>query len=176
MNIADMATCLGASASRTAPFFDAATYAMGEYGIDTLARQAAFLAQCGYETGSLQWMTELGGPDYFAKYDGRADLGNTQPGDGYKYRGRGWIQLTGRANYTKAAGALCLDYVDNPDMIASPTYAPLVAAWFWNTYGLNALADAGNFTQITRVINGGMNGLEDRMSRWAIAKKTLGVK
>lgn len=175
MNLSDMASCLGATPQRTGSYFEPAMFAMGEYGIDTPKRQAAFLAQCGHETGGLQWMTELGSPDYFAKYDGRSDLGNTQPGDGYKFRGRSWIQLTGRANYEKAAGALCLDCVNNPDMISTPTYAPLIAAWFWEDHHLNELADVGNFDSITRIINGGLTNQADRLARWAKAKQVLGV-
>lgn len=177
MNASTLAACMGSTAARAAPYVDSAAFAMGEYGITSPSRQAAFLAQCGHETGGLQWMQELWGPTEAQKaYEGRADLGNVLTGDGYKYRGRGWIQITGRDNYKKAAGALCLNCVEDPDLIASPAYAPLTAAWWWSSHGLNELADTGRFTDITRRINGGLSGLDDRMARWAKAKDVLGVK
>ncbi len=171
-----LAACTGSSLAHAALYGDSATYAMSEYGIDSPKRMAAFLAQCGHETGGLQWMHELWGPtEDQLGYEGRKDLGNTQPGDGQRFMGRGWIMVTGRANYTDVGGALCIDCVNRPDLLEAPEFAPLVGAWWWKTRGLNELADAGNFTQITRVINGGTNGLADRLTRWAKAKQTLGV-
>jgi len=133
--------------------------AMQEAGINTPQRQEQFLAQLGHESGGLRYMEEIASG---AAYEGRRDLGNTQPGDGRRFKGRGPIQLTGRANYEAAGRALGLDLVRNPEQAASPEVGFRVAAWFWQTRGLNNLADQGDFRGITRRINGGYNGLADR--------------
>jgi predicted chitinase len=139
--------------------------AMREGRITTRARAAAFLAQLGHESGSLRWMEELASG---AAYEGRLDLGNTQPGDGRRYKGRGPIQLTGRANYRAAGKALGLPLEDNPKMAARPAVGFRTAVWYWTTRGLNPLADRGDFKGITRRINGGYNGLSDREHRHGI--------
>jgi len=95
-------------------------------------------------------------------YEGRRDLGNTQPGDGKRYKGRGPIQLTGRNNYRAAGGALGLELEANPQRAADVDVGFRVAAWFWTSRGLNLLADVGDFREITRRINGGFNGLPQR--------------
>src|SRR5690606_11129687 len=130
-----------------------------EAGINTKQRQAMFLAQLGHESGGLRYMEEIASG---AAYEGRRDLGNTQPGDGTRYKGRGPIQLTGRANYREAGRALGLDLEGNPQQASSPEVGFRVAAWYWNSRGLNQHADAGNFREVTRRINGGYNGLADR--------------
>ena len=96
--------------------------------------------------------------------EGRADLGNTQPGDGSKYRGRGLIQITGRANYRDCGEALNLDLINHPELLEKPQHACQSAAWFWSTRGLNTLADQNKFDTITRRINGGQNGAADRQA------------
>ena len=133
--------------------------AMSEAKINTKARVAAFVAQLMHESGELRYFEELADG---TAYEGRKDLGNTQPGDGARFKGRGPIQLTGRANYVAAGEALGVDLVSNPKRAAAPEVAFRVAAWFWNSRGLSALADAGDFLSITRRINGGTNGLADR--------------
>ena len=141
--------------------------AMTEFEIVAPKRQAAFLAQLGHESNDLKWMFEIWGPTDAQKgYEGRADLGNNQPGDGYRYRGRGPIQLTGKANYRAASLALHVDILNDPDKVSSPEIGFRVAAWFWKTHGLNELADAGAFLDITKRINGGTNGLENRQARF----------
>ena len=108
-----------------------------------------------------------------AEYEGRVDLGNTQPGDGVRFKGRGLIQLTGRANYTKYGKARHRDFTtgDNPKLIATrPALAVDVACWFWKQHKLNALADRDDVTAVTQVINGGLNGLADREAKLARAK------
>ncbi|MGE1156763.1 glycoside hydrolase family 19 protein, partial [Pseudomonas kitaguniensis] len=94
-------------------------------------------------------------------------------GDGSKYRGRGLIQITGRANYAACAEALGLDLVNQPELLEQPQHAAMSAAWFWSTRGLNTLADQGEFAKITRRINGGLTGQEDRLQLWERAKKVL---
>lgn len=120
---------------------------------------AAFIAQIGHESGQLVYVREIWGPTPAqTKYEGRADLGNTVPGDGLKCRGRGLIQITGRANYAACGEALGLDLINHPELLEQPQYACMSAAWFWATKGLNTLADAGDFDRITKRINGWLNG------------------
>jgi putative chitinase len=102
-------------------------------------------------------------------------LGNVKEGDGKRYKGRGAIQLTGRANYKEAGAALGLPLEDQPELAAQPETGLRVAGWYWKTRGLNELADVGDFEGITRRVNGGLNGLADRHKHWARCKKVLGI-
>ena len=148
--------------------------AMGHYQIVGTKRVAAFIAQIGHESGQLKYVKEIWGPTAAqAKYEGRKDLGNTVAGDGSKYRGRGLIQITGRANYMACGEALGLDLIKQPELLEKPQHACMSAAWFWTTKGLNTLADAGQFDKITRRINGGQNGAADRQALYARALKVL---
>jgi putative chitinase len=152
--------------------------AMREGKITTAARQAAFLAQIAHETGGFQWFRELGPDSYFMRYDGRRDLGNTRPGDGLRYKGRGFIQITGRNNYQKAGEVLGLDLLNNPQQAETPEVGARIAVWYWESHGLNALADQATdeaFVTITRRINGGVNGLADRQTYYARAKQVFGM-
>lgn len=171
-----LSAALGVPMARAQTWADPISAATALYAIDTPQRLAAFLAQVGHESGRFIFLTELWGPTSAQDgYEGRADLGNTQPGDGFRYRGRGLIQITGRANYQRAGDELTLPLIDHPELLAQPDNAALSAAWFWNSHGLNVLADAGDFETITRRINGGLNGLEDREALWKTAKAALGV-
>jgi predicted chitinase len=130
--------------------------------IDTPLRRAHFVAQIGHESGELRFRTEIASGE---RYEGRLDLGNVQPGDGPRFRGRGLIQLTGRANYADFGRALGreAELLAEPDRVAAdPELCVKAAGWYWARRDLNALADANNLTEITRRINGGLNGLEDR--------------
>ena len=148
--------------------------AMSRYQIVGTKRIAAFLAQIGHESGQLKYLKEIWGPTKAqAKYEGRADLGNTVKGDGSKYRGRGLIQITGRANYAECGEALGLDLTNQPELLEKPQHACMSAAWFWASRGLNLLADAGGFSKITSRINGGQNGAADREAIYARALKVL---
>ncbi len=151
--------------------------AMNEFQINTPGRQAAFLAQIAFESNQLKWFEEIWGPTAAQLgYEFRTDLGNIPgTGDGYRFRGRGPIQLTGRDNYQAAGDALGLDLVNDPDQAATPEVGFRTAGWFWQTHGLNELADVGDFVTITRRINGGTNGLTQRENYWASAKDALGV-
>lgn len=174
MNVQQLAAATGATTVRASRWLAPITAAMAEYGITTPARQAAFLAQVGHESGGLRWTVERWGPTPAqTRYEGRSDLGNTQPGDGYRYRGRGLIQITGRANYAAAGKALGYDLIADPDALAEPDLAAASAAWWWSAHGLNSLADADNYAAITRRINGGLTGQADRLARWAAAKQAL---
>lgn len=171
MTPAELAAAMNIPIARAQKWADALTAAMADGQINTRLRIAAFLAQIGHESGSLVYSKELGGPSYFAKYEGRKDLGNTQIGDGVKFPGRGLIQVTGRANYVKASQALFGDdrLIKTPELLEQPEWAAKSAVWYWTTRNLNALADADRFTDITRAINGGTNGLEDRKARYRYA-------
>ncbi|MBC8782813.1 glycoside hydrolase family 19 protein [Pseudomonas fluorescens] len=155
-------------------FVTALNTAMNRYGIVGTARVAAFIAQVGHESGQLRYVREIWGPTVQQLgYEGRADLGNTVKGDGSKFRGRGLIQITGRANYAACGEALGLALISKPELLELPQWAAASAAWFWKSNGLNTLADNGEFVKITRRINGGTNGLEDRLQLWDRAKKVL---
>ena len=150
--------------------------AWAEFGIDSLARQAAWLGQIGHESGGFIYTRELWGPTPAQqRYEGRADLGNRQPGDGKRFMGRGLIQITGRANYRACGAALGVDLEADPALLQGDALAARSACWFWQRKNLNALADAGDFVTLTRRINGGTNGLADRQQRWERAKRALGV-
>ncbi len=146
--------------------------ACAEFGIDTRTRMAAFLAQLAHESGSLRYVREIASG---AAYEGRGDLGNTEPGDGVRYKGRGLIQITGRANYAACGRALGVDLVVEPQRLEEPELAARSAGWFWQTRKLNDLADAGDFVKLTRRINGGVNGLADREKHHAAARAALGA-
>lgn len=135
--------------------------AMTEFEISGgLQRAAAFLAQIAHESGELRYMEEIASG---SEYEGRKDLGNTQAGDGRRYKGRGPLQLTGRANYRQYGTLLGLDLVGHPEQAATPAVGFRIAGLYWHLHGLNALADAGDFEAITRRINGGLNGQADRL-------------
>lgn len=170
-----LAAAMSIPLARAQKWAPALTKAMSGGQINSRLRIAAFLAQIGHESGSLVYVKELGGPSYFAKYDGRKDLGNTQPGDGAKFAGRGLIQVTGRANYLTASKALFGDdrLLKTPELLEQPEWAAESAVWFWSSRNLNALADADRFTDLTKRINGGTNGLEDRKARYRQALKVL---
>lgn len=157
-------------ASKLAEYFPFIEQAMQEFEINTPLRQAAFIAQLAHESCELKFMEEIASG---AAYEGRRDLGNTQPGDGKRYKGRGPIQLTGRANYKRFGDLLGLDLVNNPQLAATPQVGFRIAGLFWKSHGLNELADQQKFQTITRRINGGLNGQADRVKYYNLAKKIL---
>ncbi|RKH21298.1 LysM peptidoglycan-binding domain-containing protein [Corallococcus praedator] len=145
--------------------------AMAEAKINTPKRQEMFLAQLAHESGELRYMEEIASG---AAYEGRKDLGNTQPGDGKRYKGRGPIQLTGRANYRAAGKALGIDLEGHPERAKDPDVAFRIAGWYWGSRNLNSYADAGNFREVTRRINGGYNGMASREMYYRRAQDVLG--
>ena len=172
--------------------------AMGKYGIVTRLRIAAFIAQIGHESGQLTRLVEnlnYSAEGLMKTWPSRFDLvrataaarkpeqianivyadrmGNTAPGDGWKYRGRGLIQTTGKTNYVACGDALGVGLINHPELLEQPQYAALSAAWYWSVNGLNTLADAGDLTKITRRINGGLNGQADRQALYDKALKVL---
>lgn len=165
----------GLSASRAQDWYPYVRAACIEFEITAPTRLAAFLAQVGHESGGFVYTREIWGPTEAQKrYEGRKDLGNTQPGDGSRYRGRGLIQITGRANYEAVARALGIDCVRRPELLEQPEHAARASAWWWAAHGCNELADAGDFVALTRRVNGGTTGLADRLDRWERAKLALG--
>ncbi|QQS48231.1 MAG: hypothetical protein IPM66_06210 [Acidobacteriota bacterium] len=166
------------SASTYLPFLNRV---MQIYRIETPLRASAFLAQLAHESGELRYWEEIWGPTpQQRKYEPPGDLatrlGNTQPGDGYRYRGRGPIQITGRFNYRKYGSLLGVDIESNPDLAASTQIGFSIAGIFWQNNGLNELADIEDFIGITKKINGGLNGLESRLKYYERAKLVLGVQ
>jgi putative chitinase len=171
--------------------------------LDTAHRQAAFIAQCAHESGSFCHVSENlnykaeGLTKIFHKYfptleeanayahnsekignkiyANRMGNGDEDSGDGYKYHGRGFIQLTGKSNYEHCGAAIGVDLVENPDYLTTPKGALQSAVWFWNTHNLSPLADADDILHITKKINGGTIGLEDRTNLFQKAKEVLGA-
>ena len=179
------------STTNAAKFMDAINATCDKFQINTPIRQLCFLAQVGHESGSLFFTEELASG---AAYEGRKNLGNTQPGDGIRFKGRGLIQITGRANYKAVGDALAVDLIKNPTLLGgknvnkcSPDQlknAAMSAGWFWNSRKLNDLADKiniskpvdtganlDNFVLITKKINGVTNGLHDRLNRYKAGVK-----
>lgn len=170
--------CTRELAERFAPYLDAAC---AHYQIDSAARLAAFLAQVGHESGSFRYVREIADG---SAYEGRRDLGNVQPGDGRRYRGRGLIQVTGRSNYAQTAQRMreldAPDFEDFPEALEQPRWAAWSAADWWHAHGCSGLADVGEFIAIGRLINRGnaastkpANGEADRIARWERAKQAL---
>jgi putative chitinase len=167
------------------------------FNIATVRQQAAFIGQCGHECGHFKVLEEnlnykaatlmrlwpkrfptleianqyAGNPKRIANMVYASRMGNRDEasGDGWRFRGRGCIQLTGHSNYYHAGKALGVDFVANPDLVATPKYAALTAGWFWDTHGCNALAEAGNDVGLTKKINGGTIGLQDRIMHTQMA-------
>lgn len=175
--------------------------AMVEFGIDTPARKAMFLAQCAHESGMFGRVTEnlnyraetllkvfpkyyktlneavahARKPELIANrvYSSRMGNGDANTGDGYRYRGRGLIQLTGKTNYLECSKGLNIDLIKTPEYLETAVGASRSAAWFWSHNGLNRFADAGDVIGATKRINGGTNGLEERIELYKIAKSVL---
>lgn len=174
MDVATLVAAMpGLSTSKATDLLPYMEAAMREFDITNEMRSRMWLAQAGHESGSLVYFEEIASG---AAYEGRKDLGNTQPGDGKKYKGRGPIQITGRYNYTNAQTAMGIPLVDKPELAADPHGASFrISAWWWKTNGLNEISDKGDVTAATKRINGGTNGLSDRQSRYAKAQ-ALGSK
>jgi putative chitinase len=172
-----------------------------KYEINTKERQSSFIGQCAHESGNFKTLQENLNysaeglmktwpsrfptkelADQYARqpakiagkvYNGR--LGNTSEEEASKYLGRGLIQLTGKENYANCGTALGTDFVGNPNLLIEPKYASLSAGWFWNNKGLNALADSKDYETMTKRINGGLHGFDDRIAKIANAFSVLSV-
>jgi putative chitinase len=160
-----------AGPNKVARYFSGLVEKMNENGINTPLRRAHFLAQIGHESKELIYSEEIASG---RAYEGRFDIGNTQPGDGVRFKGRGLIQITGRANYTDYGRSRGRDFTSSTaaaQLLASdPALAVDASCWFWNKHNLNRLADRDDVLAITKIINGGTNGLADRKALLARAK------
>jgi putative chitinase len=171
-----------------------------KYNIATPKREAAFIGQCSVESANFTHLQEnlnysaqrlmqvwpsrfpyiiaaepyAHSPEKLANFVYAGRMGNLQDGDGYTYRGRGLIQLTGREMYANCGNSLGIDLLDNPDLLLTPKYAALSAGWFWNKHGLNLLADAQEYGTMTRRINGGTAALDERIAKITKALQVLG--
>ncbi|MCE2975402.1 MAG: glycoside hydrolase family 19 protein [Pseudanabaena sp.] len=145
---------------------------MQRYGITTPLRKAHFIAQIAHESDAFNTNEEYASG---ADYEGRRDLGNTKAGDGVRFKGRGLIQVTGRSNYAACGQALGVDLINNPQRLANFDLACFSAGWYWDTRSLNDYADNDDVIQITRIINGGLNGLGDRQAYLARAKQVFRI-
>lgn len=143
---------------------------MKEYEITTLIRIWSYLSQIGHESGQLRYSEEIASGK---SYEGRKDLGNTEIGDGIWYKGRGLIQITGRFNYEKLTNYFGVDFIQEPELLKIPEWAVKSSMWFWEYNDLNKLADTGDFEKLTRRINGGINGLKDRLEIFERCKKYI---
>jgi len=171
-----------------------------KYDLDTPKRQAAFIGQCAVESAnftrlqenlnySAQRLTQVwpsrfpnismaepyaNNPEKLADFVYAGRMGNLQDGDGWKFHGRGLIQLTGRENYANCGSGIGVDLIDNPDLLLTPQYTVLSAGWYWNKKGLNALADTQEYGAMTKRINGGLTGLDERIAKITKALQVLG--
>lgn len=161
------------AAARVDTFLPFLNTAMLDYEIVGPLRISAFLAQIAHESGEMRYVEEIASGE---AYEGRKDLGNIHAGDGVKFKGRGLLQITGRANYERCSEALFGNDIllQTPELLAQPKHASLSAGWFWSTRQLNQLADLEDFRGITRKINGGYNGYPARVSYYERAKMVLG--
>lgn len=200
MDMSTLARATGMAPALVPLWAKALTAAMEQFAINTPRRQAHFLAQVGHESGGFRTLTEnlnysaegllktwpsrfnpttaaamARKPEQIANYVYGGRMGNTAAGDGWNYRGRGLIQLTGKSNYREAGNALGLDLINHPELLERPEGAALSAAWFWSKNGLNGLADGGALEAIGRRINGGSNGQADRAARFLRAAQALGA-
>lgn len=165
------------SGKRAAIFAIPISDACNRYSINTPQRLAAFIAQVAHESGSLLYVKEIASGEAYDTGRLAMTLGNTpaDDDDGRRYKGRGLIQITGAANYRACSLALFGDdrLLRTPELLEQPENAALSAAWFWYSRKLNALADVEDFRKITKKINGGYNGIEDRLRFYARAKKVI---
>lgn len=159
-----------ASHAKLLAFVEPLNSAMDKYSINSVLRKTAFIAQIAHESGSLNYTQEIASGQ---AYEGRKDLGNTVPGYGKTYKGRGLIQITGFFNYKEAGKALGVDLINHPELLEGPEFASMSAAWWWSSHGLNDLADKEMFSAITKVINGGYNGIGDREDFYKRAKQII---
>lgn len=173
---------LGITLERADYWDDWLNEAMLLYGINNRNRIGIFLAQVGHESGRLKYTSEIWGPTPTQRrYEGRKDLGNIYPGDGSRFRGHGLIQTTGRHNHRRVTQRLRArfpnmgvpDFEAEPTKLTLPRWASLSAADYWDMINANPLADRQEFTRITKLINGGTNGLADRKSLWAQLLKVV---
>jgi putative chitinase len=186
----------------SAEWVDALNETFTRFNLTTNNQKAMFIGQCSHECGNFRileenlnykaatlmrlWPKRFPTLEKANEYSGNSKkiansvyssrMGNRDEnsGDGYRFRGRGCIQLTGHANYFHAGKALGVDFVSEPDLVATPKFASLTAGWFWSTHNCNAPSDALDYTKVTKIINGGTIGLDDRIKHVQQALAVLG--
>jgi putative chitinase len=201
MTSEQLAQALKLTPVKAEEWIDAINETCDRFDISTPERQACFLGQCAHESGGFSALQEnlnykqeslckvwpkrfpsIDDAEPYHKqpqkiankvYASRMGNGDEASGEGWKYRGRGLIQLTGKDNYSACGEALGVDLVENPDLVATPQYAALSAGWFWDKNRLNAYADKNDMQGLTKKINGGTHGIEDRIARTQLALDTL---
>ncbi|HTL89517.1 MAG TPA: glycoside hydrolase family 19 protein [Leptolyngbya sp.] len=161
-----------ADAAQVAALFPHLLLTLAENEINTPLRQAHFLAQLIHESGSFNYLEEIDPGDYL---EGRTDLGNTQAGDGRRFKGRGLIQITGRSNYQTCGQALGIDLIQAPTRLADYDLACFSAGWFWSKNRINEYADRDDIEKVSQTVNGGLNGFEERQYYLAVSKNILRV-
>ena len=155
-------------ASGAKKYYSELVNSMAVADITTKLRACGYVAQLAHESGNFYYMEEIASG---AAYEGRKDLGNTEPGDGKRFKGRGPIQITGRANYTQASKDLGIDLVNHPEWASKPEIGFKLSAWYWRTRNINRYCDNDDIVGMTKVINGGTNGLADRKAYYSKAKQ-----
>jgi putative chitinase len=191
LSIEQLSACFPRTpANLISSFYEPLRDTVEKYQINTPQRLAIFLAQVAHESGSLRYTKELASGSAYDTGKLAATLGNTPEadGDGQKYKGRGLIQITGLNNYKKLSKALGVDLVKSPELLEGPVFASLSAGWYWSDRGLNEIADKPNnwfrswrgrdydrFYWITIKINGGLNGIIDRLAHYEHTRKAFGI-
>ena len=193
MNLSQLAAVACSATANAQKFLPYVNDTFTKFGILSPVQQLCFLSQVSHESGGFFYTEELASG---TAYEGRHDLGNIHPGDGVRFKGRGLIQITGRTNYSAVGTALGVDFINNPTLLGGKNmaactpdqlkYAALSAGWFWNKTGLNGIADKialneaideganlEHFKEITKRINGGYNGLPDRLHRYKQGVETF---
>lgn len=163
--------CPSAQVVNIKKYIDLLNNAMPRYDINTHHRIASFLAQLLHESGSFMYVKEIASGK---AYEGRKDLGNIEVGDGVKFKGRGLIQLTGRANYKQIGKDFGIDLINQPELLETPKWAVESACHFWKSHNLNDISDKYDIVRVTKIINGGKNGLAERTHYYEQAKNVLG--
>lgn len=176
ISLSELRAIMPLSGKRAEIFLDPINRAMHEHEIDNVLRQSAFLAQVAHESGELHYVRELASGEVYDVGRKAEQLGNTpeDDDDGERYKGRGLIQITGTDNYRDATEALGPDFLTYPELLETPLWAARSAAWFWQSHGLNELADRQDFKRITRIINGGYSHYDRRLAYYERALEVLG--
>ena len=164
--------CRYARTARLAHMLPPLNASLPEAEVNTSRRGAMYVAQLAHESGEFRYLEEIADG---TAYEGREDLGNVQSGDGKRFKGRGVIQITGRSNYRAAGEALGLPLLLHPEIAAAPENAFRIAAWYWHSHCCNGPADEEDVEGCTRIINGGLQGIDFRMRYFELAKDVLGV-
>ena len=170
LTLPELQAIMSRAGAKAETYLEPLNQTMCVYEISSRLRKSAFLAQLAHESGELRYMAEIASG---AAYEGRIDLGNTHKGDGVRFKGRGLIQVTGRANYESCAASLGMSLTGFEAYVMTPEGAAMSAGWFWNSRMLNALADSKDFIRITKKINGGTNGLSERQAYYRKALEAL---